>query len=122
MTAFRGSILEDRGLAVASSAQTTVLTRLAKLPSLAARAVVRTVGAENRGGRAPEALVLEFKCPEEVLFAFALPLKFAKMLRRRNSDGWLGAEAPGVRPHNERTAAARGDVPNWIVKSCLRKT
>jgi hypothetical protein len=120
LTAFRGSILEDRGVAVASSAQTTVLTRLAKLPSLAARVRsfvpwLRRTSAATRS--TPEALVLEFESPEEVLFALALPLKFAKLLRRRNSDGWLGAKASGVRHHHERTAAARGDVPNWIVKS-----
>ena len=92
MTAFRGSILEDRGVAVASSAQTTVLTRLAKLPSLAARVQsfvpwLRRTSAATRS--TPEALVLEFKSPEEVLFALALPLKFAKMLRRRNPTvGW----------------------------------
>jgi hypothetical protein len=92
LTAFRGSILEDRGLAVASSAQTTVLTRLAKLPSPAARVQLfvpwsRRTNAVTSG--APEALILEFKGREEVRFALALPLEFAKMLRRRNCDvGW----------------------------------
>jgi hypothetical protein len=69
----------------------------------------------------PEATVIEFGTPTEVLFASALPLEFAETLRLQNSDGSLDTEASvvAVQYHNGRTAVAARftrNVPHWIVK------
>jgi hypothetical protein len=69
-----------------------------------------------------ESTVIEFGTAREVLFASRLPLEFADMLRLRNSDGTLDAEAcvVAVQYNAGRMAvAARFTQPvhNWIVKS-----
>ena len=68
-----------------------------------------------------ENTVIEFGTPREVLFASTLPLEFADMLRLRNSDGTLDAEAcvVAVQYNTGRTAVAARftrQVPNWILK------
>lgn len=68
-----------------------------------------------------ENTVIEFGTPREVLFASTLPLEFADLLRLRNSDGTLDAEAcvVAVQYNTGRTAVAARftrQVPNWIVK------
>jgi hypothetical protein len=69
-----------------------------------------------------ESTVIEFGTAREVLFASALPLEFADVLRLRNSDGTLDAEAcvVAVQYNAGRTAVAARftqQVDNWIVKS-----
>jgi hypothetical protein len=71
---------------------------------------------------ASESTVIEFGTDREVLFASSLPLEFADMLRVKNSDGSLNAEAcvVAVQYDRGRTAVAARfthEVPNWIVKS-----
>ncbi len=68
-----------------------------------------------------ETTVIEFGTPKEVLFSSTLPLEFADLLRLRNSDGTLDAEASVVALQytSGRTAVAARftkDVANWIVK------
>ena len=70
----------------------------------------------------PEATVIEFGTPREVLFVCTTPLEFADVLRLRNSDGSLDTEASVVALQYRSDAtvvAARflTSVPNWIVKS-----
>jgi hypothetical protein len=70
---------------------------------------------------AQESTVIEFGTPREVLFACATPLEFADILRIRNSDGSLDAEASvvAVQYHPGITAVAArfiNPVPNWIIK------
>jgi hypothetical protein len=80
-----------------------------------------------RGGNASseqrlhESTVIEFGTPREVLFACATPLEFADVLRLRNADGSLDAEASVVAVQyqpGKTVVAARflREVPNWIVK------
>ncbi len=69
----------------------------------------------------PESTVIEFGTPREVLFACTTPLEFADVLRVRNSDGSLDAEASvvAVQYHPGCTAVAArftNSVPNWIIK------
>lgn len=73
-------------------------------------------------GDVPENTVIEFGTAREVLFACSTPLEFADILRLRNSDGSLDAEASVVavqyRPGRTIVAARfLACVPNWIVKS-----
>jgi hypothetical protein len=68
-----------------------------------------------------ESTVIEFGTSREVLFACATPLEFADVLRLRNSDGSLDAEASvvAVQYHPGTTSVAARfltSVPNWIVK------
>jgi hypothetical protein len=68
-----------------------------------------------------ESTVIEFGTPREVLFSCATPLEFADILRLRNADGSLDAEASvvAVQYHPETTAVAArfiNSVPNWIIK------
>jgi hypothetical protein len=70
----------------------------------------------------PESTVIEFGTSREVLFACAMPLEFADVLRLRNSDGSLDTEASvvAVQYHPGATVVAArflNAVPNWIVKS-----
>jgi hypothetical protein len=70
---------------------------------------------------AQENTVIEYGTSREVLFACAMPLEFADVLRLRNSDGSLDTEASvvAVQYHPGTTiVAARflSAVPNWIVK------
>jgi hypothetical protein len=70
----------------------------------------------------PENTVIEFGTSREVLFACAMPLEFADVLRLRNSDGSLDTEASvvAVQYHPGATVVAARflqAVPNWIVKS-----
>ena len=74
------------------------------------------------GASVQEDTVIEFGTAREVLFACTTPLEFADVLRLRNSDGSLDAEASvvAVQYHPGATiVAARfiSAVPNWIVKS-----
>jgi len=69
-----------------------------------------------------ESTVIEFGTSREVLFACTTPLEFADVLRLRNSDGSLDAEASvvAVQYHPGTTSVAARfltTVPNWIVKS-----
>jgi hypothetical protein len=71
--------------------------------------------------RVQESTVIEFGTPREVLFACATPLEFGDILRLRNSDGSLDAEASvvAVQYHPGATAVAARfvkSVPNWIIK------
>lgn len=82
--------------------------------------ITRT-GSQAASLGAQESTVIEFGTPREVLFACTTPLEFADVLRLRNSDGSLDAEASvvAVQYHPGLTiAAARflSAVPNWIVK------
>jgi hypothetical protein len=68
-----------------------------------------------------ESTIIEFGTPREVLFACTTPLEFADVLRLRNSDGSLDAEASvvAVQYHPGCTAVAArfiNSVPNWIIK------
>ncbi len=68
-----------------------------------------------------ESTVIEFGTPREVLFACTTPLEFADVLRLRNSDGSLDADASvvAVQYHPGCTAVAArflNSVPNWIIK------
>lgn len=68
-----------------------------------------------------ESTVIEFGTPREVLFACKTPLKFADVLKLRNSDGSFEEEARVVavqyHPGNTLVAARfNREVPNWIVK------
>lgn len=69
-----------------------------------------------------ENTVIEFGTSREVLFACSIPLEFADIVRLRNSDGSLDAEASvvAVQYHPGKTIVAARflrEVPNWIVKS-----
>ncbi len=68
-----------------------------------------------------ENTVIEFGTSREVLFACSIPLEFADIVRLRNSDGSLDAEASvvAVQYHPGKTVVAARflrEVPNWIVK------
>jgi hypothetical protein len=68
-----------------------------------------------------ENTVIEFGTSREVLFACSIPLEFADIVRLRNSDGSLDAEASVVAVQylpGKTIVAARflREVPNWIVK------
>ena len=68
-----------------------------------------------------ESTVIEFGTSREVLFACTTPLEFADVLRLRNSDGSLDAEASVVAVQYQpgtTSVAARflATVPNWNVK------
>jgi hypothetical protein len=68
-----------------------------------------------------ENTVIEFGTSREVLFACSTPLEFADIVRLRNSDGSLDAEASvvAVQYHPGKTIVAARflrEVPNWIVK------
>jgi hypothetical protein len=74
-----------------------------------------------KGAGVQENTVIEFGTSREVLFASATPLEFADILRLRNSDGSLDAEASvvAVQYHPGNTIVAARfltAVPNWIVK------
>ena len=69
-----------------------------------------------------ENTVIEFGTSREVLFACSVPLEFADIVRLRNCDGSLDAEASvvAVQYHPGKTIVAARflrEVPNWIVKS-----
>jgi hypothetical protein len=72
-------------------------------------------------GNFTESTIVEFGTPREVLFACAMPLEFADVVRLRNSDGSLDIEASvvAVQYHPGKTVVAArflSEVPNWIVK------
>lgn len=115
--------MSDQAPAVASSVPPTVVARLARFfpHATPVRLPVRLFRGTDPTTTASEATIIEFGTAQEVLFASALPLEFAEMLRLQNSDGSLDAEASvvAVQYHNGRTAVAARfvrDVPNWIVK------
>lgn len=81
-----------------------------------------TDGNPARTQSVEESTVIEFGTSREVLFACTTPLEFADVLRLRNSDGSLDAEASVVAVQYQpgtTSVAARflTTVPNWIVKS-----
>ena len=68
-----------------------------------------------------ENTVIEYGTSRDVLFACTTPLEFGDVLRLRNSDGSLDAEASvvAVQYHPGSTIVAARflhAVPNWIVK------
>jgi hypothetical protein len=72
-------------------------------------------------GNFTESTIVEFGTPREVLFACAMPLEFADVVRLRTSDGSFDIEASvvAVQYHPGKTVVAarfRSEVPNWIVK------
>ncbi len=76
---------------------------------------------QRAGAMVEESTVIEFGTSREVLFACSTPLEFADILRLRNSDGSLDAEASvvAVQYHPGKTIVAARfvtSVPNWIVK------
>jgi hypothetical protein len=78
-------------------------------------------GSRDGGTTVQESTVIEFGTYREVLFACAMPLEFADVLRLRNSDGSLDTEASvvAVQYHPGSTVVAArflNAVPNWIVK------
>jgi hypothetical protein len=78
-------------------------------------------GSPAGGTAVQESTVIEFGTYREVLFACAMPLEFADVLRLRNSDGSLDTEASvvAVQYHPGSTVVAArflNAVPNWIVK------
>jgi hypothetical protein len=118
--------LEDRGLALARFAQPTVVARLATFfpCEMPARLPVWLIRGTNLATGASETSVIEFGTLEEVRFSPALPLEFAKTLRRQNSDRSLDAQVSvgAVQHHQGRTAVAARfvhHVPDWIVQPCL---
>ncbi len=81
-----------------------------------------STGNRSAAQEAQENTVIEFGTAREVLFACTTPLEFADILRLRNSDGSLDAEASvvAVQYHPGKTVVAArflAAVPNWIVKS-----
>jgi len=78
--------------------------------------------ASDPAGSVQETTVIEFGTSREVLFACSTPLEFGDVVRLRNSDGSLDAEASVVAVQYSSCTtivAARflAQVPNWIVKS-----
>jgi hypothetical protein len=76
---------------------------------------------QPEGASAQESAIIEYGTCREVLFACSTPLEFADVLRLRNSDGSLDAEASvvAVQYHPGATIVAARflhAVPNWIVK------
>jgi hypothetical protein len=83
--------------------------------------LARSCGEPPVAGNFTESTIVEFGTPREVLFACAMPLEFADIVRLRNSDGSLDIEASivAVQYHPGRTVVAArflSEVPNWIVK------
>jgi hypothetical protein len=110
-------------LVVARPSPPSTVARLARFfpHATPVRLPVCVIRGQGLAATAPEATVIEFGTPQEVLFASALPLEFAETLRLQNSDGTLDAEASvvAVQYHHGRTAVAARftrAVPNWIVK------
>jgi len=115
--------LGNQAPVIACSAPPTTVARLARFfpQATPVRLPVQVLRSCGQASGSPEATVIEFGTPKEVLFASALPLEFAETVRVQNSDGSLDAEASVValQYHNGRTAVAARftrDVPNWIVK------
>jgi hypothetical protein len=76
---------------------------------------------QQRSAVLQENTVIEYGTPREVLFSCTTPLEFADVLRLRNSDGSLDADASVVAVQYQAgttLVAARflNSVPNWIVK------
>lgn len=87
----------------------------------AVRIPVRVTGADVHGVHFEESTVIEFGTPMEVFFASKLPLEFGEMVRLKNSDRSLDAEAAivAVQYHNGRKAVAARfarKISNWIIK------
>ena len=107
----------------ARSARESSIAKLAKFfPDVTpVRIPIQLTRVASEGNAFSESTVIEFGTPREVLFASSLPLEFADMLRLRNSDGTLNAEAcvVALQYNGGRTAVAARfmqEVPNWIVK------
>ena len=112
------------GTAHARTAQESTTAKLAKFfpEATPVRIPVQLTRVAGEGRAFSESTVIEFGTQREVLFASSLPLEFADILRVRNADGSLDAEAcvVAVQYNSGRTAVAARftqDVKNWIVKS-----
>jgi len=117
-------VLQQSAARARSPQQESQTAKLAKFFSEAApvRIPVQLTRLGKAEPAASESTVIEFGTPREILFASALPLEFADLVRVRNSDGTLDAEAcvVAVQYNAGRTAVAARftrQVPNWIVKS-----
>ena len=113
----------NEGPVLARPTPPTTVARLAKFfpHAIPVRLPVQVIRGCKQALSSPEATVIEFGTPREVLFASVLPFQFAETLRLQNADGSLDAEGSVValQYHNGRTAVAARftrDVPNWIVK------
>lgn len=119
----RGNALPREATASARSPRESSTAKLAKFfpQATPVRIPVHLSRLSNEGSACSENTVIEFGTPREVLFTSSLPLEFADMLRLRNSDGTLNAEAcvVALQYNSGRTAVAARfmqDVANWIVK------
>jgi hypothetical protein len=117
-------VLQQSAARARSHQQESPTAKLAKFfpDATPVRIPVQLSRAGNPEQASSESTVIEFGTPREILFASALPLEFADMVRVRNSDGTLDAEAcvVAVQYNAGRTAVAARftrQVPNWIVKS-----
>jgi hypothetical protein len=117
--------LAHQASAPSRAAQASKVAELARFfpEATPVRIPVQFTRTGNHAGSAgvQEGTVIEFGTAREVLFACTTPLEFADVLRLRNSDGSLDAEASvvAVQYHPGITIAAARfltAVPNWIVK------
>jgi len=85
------------------------------------RIPIRLTRVTDENGKFSESTVIEYGTSREVLFASALPLEFADLLRLQTADGTLDTQAcvVAVQYNSGRTAVAARfteQVPNWIVQ------
>ena len=81
-----------------------------------------TVSIQGRETPEPEATVIEFGTPRDVLFACRMPLEFADKVRLQTADGSLATDAWVVAVHYHEGHAAVAarfaqEVKNWLIKS-----
>ncbi|HUO26833.1 MAG TPA: hypothetical protein VMU61_14290 [Candidatus Aquilonibacter sp.] len=115
----------QEGTATARAGQSSSVAELARFfpEATPVRIPVELVRSGGGQGRAlSESTIIEFGTAHEVLFACSAPVEFADVLRLRNADGSLDAEASvvAVQYHPGKTVIAARflrEVPNWIVKS-----
>jgi hypothetical protein len=112
------------GTATASSTRESTTSKLAKFfpDATPLRIPVRLTRLSSASSTFSESTILEFGTAHEILFASTLPLEFADLLRVRNSDGSLDAEAcvVALQYNGTQTAVAARfteEVANWIVKA-----
>ena len=117
--------MAQEATAAARIAPTNSVAELARFfpEATPVRIPVQLARSARQSGASPfnESTVIEFGTPREVLFACATPVEFADVLRLRNADGSLDAEASvvAVQYHPGKTVIAARflkEVPNWIVK------
>jgi hypothetical protein len=117
-------LVSKPGTATASSTRESTTSKLAKFFPNATplRIPVRLTRLSSASSTFSESTILEFGTAHEILFASTLPLEFADLLRVRNSDGSLDAEAcvVALQYNGTQTAVAARfteEVANWIVKA-----